>query len=148
MTIQFRVEEIPAQSTYGVRKTVLWPQGPDSLIVVSSDAESTHFGVLDVEGRVVAVASLVPPPANQKQAARIRKVAVLPEFQGRGLGKLLMTTVVSEARSRGLASCVLNARPEAENFYLKCGFHPVGEPFVDPAHQQMRRLYESRFLDA
>jgi len=51
--------------------------------------------------------------------AYISTVAVLPEYQGRGIGRELVRRLTS---GREGIVFVLHARPEVIAFYLKCGF--------------------------
>jgi ribosomal protein S18 acetylase RimI-like enzyme len=53
-----------------------------------------------------------------KQAA-IYEVAVLPEYQGKGVGRILMESVIS--RLQGF-NCILYSNAGKEDFYRKFGF--------------------------
>jgi GNAT superfamily N-acetyltransferase len=61
--------------------------------------------------------------------AQIRFMAVEPDFAGRGFGSRILAELEERARSRGATGIVLNARREAEPFYLKHGYVVAG-----PAH--------------
>jgi GNAT superfamily N-acetyltransferase len=51
---------------------------------------------------------------------------VIPSEVGRGHGRELLTHAVSVARSLGMRGLVIDADPNAENFYVHCGATAVG----------------------
>jgi len=52
--------------------------------------------------------------------AAIYDVVVLPEYQGRGTGRMIMDKIIS---SLPVENIILYAVPGKEGFYKKCGFH-------------------------
>ena len=59
---------------------------------------------------------------------RVHWLAILPEFQGRGLAKPLMTAICGRLRELGHEHVYLStstARPAAIGLYLKFGFEPL-----------------------
>lgn len=58
----------------------------------------------------------------QRLRARIRYMAVAADFQGLGIGRELVTQLLSNARDRAAADCYLHAREEACGFYQAIGF--------------------------
>lgn len=54
-------------------------------------------------------------------------INVLPHWQGRGLGRMLMTALESKLRDQGISGVHLLTSPEASNrnFYEKLGFIPT-----------------------
>ena len=62
---------------------------------------------------------------NWEDLAEVRSLAVLPEVQGKGLGKLLVTACVEEARSLGIPRVyALTYRPD---FFERVGFSKVSK---------------------
>ena len=55
-----------------------------------------------------------------KKLAEIRSLAVLPEFQGRGVGKQLVQACVDRARERNILEVM--AVTSSEDFFRACGF--------------------------
>jgi N-acetylglutamate synthase-like GNAT family acetyltransferase len=51
---------------------------------------------------------------------------VVPSEVGRGYGRELLAHAVNVARSMGLREIVIDADPNAENFYLPCGATVTG----------------------
>lgn len=58
--------------------------------------------------------------------AEVEDFFVAPGFQGRGVGRALMATLLHECRSRGARVIGLDADPFAESLYHRFGFKTVG----------------------
>ncbi|MCG0276351.1 MAG: ribosomal protein S18-alanine N-acetyltransferase [Thermosediminibacteraceae bacterium] len=61
--------------------------------------------------------------------AHVTNVAVLPEYRGKGIGELLMRSLMRIARENGAKAMTLEVRKSnyvAQNLYSKLGFEPVG----------------------
>src|SRR5262245_55678451 len=71
--------------------------------------------------------------------AKIGRMAVLPEFRGRGIGRLVLDYLVGAARRRGARLAYLHAQVPVEGFYQKYGFTPVGDVFEEAGipHRRM-----------
>lgn len=52
---------------------------------------------------------------------------VHPQYVGRGVGKLLLEALESEARARGIHALKLNSTITAKPFYSNRGYHPISE---------------------
>ncbi len=59
-------------------------------------------------------------------AAHVEDVAVRPDWQGRGVGRLLVERCVALARERGAYKVVLDCGEQTESFYGKLGFTRQG----------------------
>ncbi|WP_426996522.1 ribosomal protein S18-alanine N-acetyltransferase [Pseudarthrobacter sp. N5] len=60
--------------------------------------------------------------------ADIQTIAVVPEFEGKGVGSALLTELISESRRRGAADVLLEVRadnPRAQQLYLRFGFEQI-----------------------
>lgn len=64
---------------------------------------------------------------------RVHKIYVLPETQGRGIGKMLIEHAERLARENGSRALSLNVNRynNAQDFYKKIGFEVVGEEDID-----------------
>lgn len=71
--------------------------------------------------------------------AKIGRMAVLPEYRGRGIGRQVLDYLVAAARERGARLAYLHAQVPVEGFYLKYGFRPVGGVFEEAGipHRRM-----------
>lgn len=72
---------------------------------------------------------------------QIGRLAVLPEWRGRGVGSALLGALIDAARIAHHDEVSLHAQVDAIAFYRKHGFEAVGEPFDEAGirHQSMRR---------
>ncbi len=95
------------------------------------DAECMHV-LAEAAGKPIGTGRLL-------RDGRIGRMAVLAEWRGRGVGRMLLEFLVESARQRGHAAVVLHAQVRAIPFYVRCGFRPVGEEFMDAgiAHRTM-----------
>lgn len=133
-------KSINARDTYEVRQAVLWPSKPLDAQGVDTDDKGTHYGVMDEDGKAIAIISVaydVPFPLetaleseqSHRRPARIRKFATLPSSQGRGVGTALISHAISETRRAGFELIWLDARASSASWYRKRGWVDAGEAF-------------------
>ena len=84
---------------------------------------SICFGVYDGE-RQVGFARVV---SDRATFAYLGDVFVIAEYQGRGIGKMLMEAIVAHPELQGLRRWVLATR-DAHGLYEKYGFTPLKHP--------------------
>ena len=82
-----------------------------------------HYTVINGQGKLVGFALVNKNHRNQKGDMRIRLIGT---NKGKGIGRLLMNRIISNARNRGLNTVTLESVPEARGFYNKMGFRPIG----------------------
>ncbi len=82
-------------------------------------ANSTIFAAAFVNDEMVGMGRLLSDGVSD---GCIQDVAVLKEFQGNGIGKAIVQTIVNEALARGIDWIQLIATPGNENFYKSIGF--------------------------
>ena len=91
---------------------------------------------------VVAMADGVPIGTGRLLPdGHIGRMAVLRPWRGLGAGSVLLTGLMEIARALGLRRVMLNAQIQAMPFYLRHGFQPEGEKFLDAGipHRRMWR---------
>jgi predicted GNAT family N-acyltransferase len=71
---------------------------------------------------------------------RIGRIAILPEFRGKKLGDLLIRLLLYRAFQSEADELVIHAQAYISHIYLKFGFQPFGEEFLeaDIPHIAMR----------
>lgn len=96
-----------------------------------------------------AVHDLSRPAEEQVDAfpaVKVGRLAVARDFQGRGIGRELLTLIATEAllqgRRSGVRLLILEAMPEAVPFYEKCGFTLAKE-----TRRERARRNRTMFLD-
>jgi predicted GNAT family N-acyltransferase len=82
-----------------------------------------------LDGRPVATGRLVLGDVDGRP--HIGRVAVLPEYRGRGFGRAVMAGLHDLARKRGATAVTLAAQLHAIGFYQKLGYSVRGEVFLD-----------------
>lgn len=104
---------------------------PRSIEWDGKDSEAGHV-IAELDGEPVGCGRLLPE-------GRIGRLAVLEAYRGRGLGRLMLDALISEARKTGMAGVHLHAQANAIDFYEKAGFVAEGERFLeaDIEHQNM-----------
>lgn len=130
------VRPISAAETRPIRQKVLRPTQTAEELVFPGDDEPTagHFGAF-VGHDLVGVASVYEQgETGQTEAGlwRLRGMAVLPEYRGRGLGVRLFEATADHAIVHGGSTYWCTARVTARDFYLARGMHQVGDEFELP----------------
>lgn len=92
-----------------------------------------HVIARDSEHRPIGTGRLTPEH-------KIGRMAVLPEWRGRGVGEALLLALLDRARAMGLREVSLNAQVGALGFYQRFGFIGYGDRFEEAGiqHQAMR----------
>jgi predicted GNAT family N-acyltransferase len=102
------------------------------------DESSRHVLALNARGGAIGCGRIVPPAADG--SAHIGRMALLPEWRGKGVGSAIMEHLLEYARGQHYALLDLNAQMQAVPFYRRFGFAEVGEVFMDAGipHIRMR----------
>jgi GNAT superfamily N-acetyltransferase len=83
--------------------------------------------------------------ARTAEQIRLLDIALLPRFQNRGVGKILLGRLIEESEGAGLPlrHTVFFYNPQARRFYERLGFTKCGEA-MGGAYIHMERLPASR----
>lgn len=65
--------------------------------------------------------------SNDKNTVKLDNIFILPEFIGKGFGKILMNDFLKNVRQSDINKITLDAEPNAENFYKTFGFKTIGQ---------------------
>ncbi len=97
------------------------------------DPRSRHVIARDLQGRPIGTGRLTPEH-------KIGRMAVLPQWRGRGVGAVMLQRLLEMARGLGYAEVKLHAQTHAMPFYARAGFTPEGDTFMEAGipHQTMR----------
>ncbi len=125
-----------AEGAQKVRQTVfIAEQGvPEALEWDEFDACSRHVLALDADGQPIGTGRLL-------DNGRIGRLAVLPDWRGKGVGTELLRRLLVISRQAGMDRVRLHARAEAASFYARSGFVVDGAEFLEIGlpHVMMRR---------
>ncbi len=94
-----------------------------------NDHISWHF-VAMAESVLIGCVLLVPLDKNQNRGQLIQ-MAVESSWQGKGIGKLLVISLINFAKSNGLKEIEIHSRSEATSFYEQFGFKVYGDEFEE-----------------
>jgi ribosomal protein S18 acetylase RimI-like enzyme len=81
-------------------------------------------------------------PEGEPGEWRVRGMATLPDFRGRGVGSAVLALLLDHARGHGATTVWANVRTPARTLYERAGLEIVGEEFELPdigLHVVMRR---------
>jgi predicted GNAT family N-acyltransferase len=98
------------------------------------DAVSLHVVARDSQDVVIGTGRLLPD-------GHIGRLAVLPNWRGKDVGRALMERLIEEAAKKQLHPLLLHAQVQALGFYEKLGFVAEGPTFMEAGipHRLMRR---------
>ena len=86
--------------------------------------QTRHYLVVEAGGQIVGYAGLmcIEPIAD------VQTIAVVPEYEGKGIGSALLTALIQEGRSRRASDVLLEVRADnarAQELYLRFGFEQI-----------------------
>lgn len=131
-----------------LRKAILHPDGPMERVLYPADGSETaiHVAIISEDGDVMACGSMLMEDESEKESThigRIRGMAVSEKSQGKGLGGIVLESLLAEAKSRKVTKIWCNARTKILNFYLKRGFVSSGDEFITAGGIPHYRLVKS-----
>ncbi len=108
-----------------------------------NDASSWHF-IASEGGKVIGCVVLVRLD-QQASKTQLIQMAVEREFQGQGVGRMLVEHLISFASENRVREIRIHAREDVTAFYERLGFEIVGEPFeeVGIKHRHMLKQLSS-----
>ena len=108
-------------------------EGQDrDLVDISASYSGGCFRVLEKSGRIVGCGGLY---SLDDETGELRKMYVLPERRGRGWGRLLLGSLLDEARRRGMTRVTLESHSSlvaARTLYQSAGFTVVTHEHPTP----------------
>jgi predicted GNAT family N-acyltransferase len=100
------------------------------------DATSRHVVAFDPAGAAIGTGRLLPD-------GHLGRMAVLPDWRGRGVGRALLERLLEIAAAAGQRELALHAQTQAAGFYGRFGFVAEGAEFMEagiPHVKMSRRL--------
>lgn len=94
---------------------------------MEADRNDRHFALILDEGVRACLTIHRLDPGRVK----LRQMAVDSDFQGKGVGRKLVTCVENLLRKEGIKRVELHAREEVIGFYLSLGYQKVGARFKE-----------------
>jgi predicted GNAT family N-acyltransferase len=97
---------------------------PESLEWDGLDEDAIHVLAGDSKGHPIGCGRLLPE-------GKIGRMAVLPEWRGKGVGRAILQTLLEIARGQDMDEVRLSAQVKAIPFYEKAGFTVCSEVYLD-----------------
>ena len=88
------------------------------------DPIAAHFLAVDSNGLAIGTARVIPD-------GHIGRVAVLKDWRGQGVGRVLTEATIEYLRSKSFEEARLNSQVQVVEFYEKLGFKSHGEVFYE-----------------
>ena len=114
--------------------------------MLEGDEKALHFGGT-MGGVLTGVVSVF---ADERDQMRLRKFAILPAFQGQGIGSALIQHVIEYSKPTPTPTPTpilwCDVRLAAIPFYKKQGFEEEGKVFVKSGQSYIRMSCRSRDL--
>ena len=131
--MNYTIKQIKAEETYAIRHPVLREGKPiDSCKFNGDDLLTTfHLGLFTDE-KLVGVGSFLQNKNNllvDDNQFQLRGMAILKPFQRKKFGQILLEYAESELKKQQITLLWCHARETATNFYKKCGYQIIGNPF-------------------
>ena len=102
------------------------------------------FFVVEIGGRVLGGGGIGPLAGADADICELRKMYLLPELRGRGLGEKMLRRCLDAARERGYRRCyleTLTVMEPAQKLYVKSGFRLLHEALGATGHSGCNRFY-------
>ena len=133
------VRPVAVEDTRGLRQQVLRPHQSASELASHEPPDTFAVGVF--EGDQLVAVGLIGREGEPGEW-RVRGMATLPGFRGRGAGSAVLEALLDHARRRGGTSVWCNVRTPARTLYERAGLQVASEEFELPQigpHVVMRR---------
>lgn len=148
--IEGRVVEVDVADTYALRRHVLRRGTPTDNVNLDADRwpGTRHLAIRDRNGVVIATSTWGErecPLRPGVRAVQLRAMAVHDDYQGQGLGGVLVDAGYAFATDLGVGIVWANARDTALSFYASKGLDVEGDGFITedtriPHHVVMRQF--------
>ncbi len=110
-------------------KVLLRPIGIPDFGWEMNDKKSWHFVAMDKLELIGCV--LLVPLNKEKSKGQLIQMAVESTWQGKGVGKLLVQSLIAFASALGIKEIEIHSRAEVTTFYEQLGFQVYGDEFEE-----------------
>lgn len=91
------------------------------------DESATHV-LLTINGNPAATGRVFP---KEDGVYILGRIAVLPQYRGRDLGRILVGKLEEVAKLNNARTAVLSAQVRVKEFYEKMGYITIGDSYLD-----------------
>jgi len=118
---------------YSAELLALWR---DELTITPEKIAASAVLVAERSGTLVGMAAI----AGDGEEVELADLWVDPDAMGSGIGRRLFERALAVARDRGALRVVLDADPNAEDFYLHLGARRIGMVASQPVGRELPRM--------
>ncbi len=111
------------KSYWGYEKEQL-EKWKDDLTITTDYIKNNETYKLIIENKIIGYYSILK---TSKDEIKLDNIFILPEYIGKGYGKVLMIDCINKVRKLSVKTIVLDSEPNAEKFYTKLGFEVCGQ---------------------
>ena len=133
---------MPEYGAVGEGYSIMDPE-VDAMSEAYAGDDAAYFVAL-LDGRVMGGAGIGPLLGGPSDVCELKKMYVLREARGRGLGRQLMERSLEAARRAGYRRCYLETlehMTEARGLYESRGFRPLDAPMGSTGHSGCNGWY-------
>jgi putative acetyltransferase len=115
----------------------------DTMFEAYSGPRASYF-VVEHAGRIVAGGGVAQLAQGPHEVCELKKMYMLREARGQGIGARLLATCLEAAKAHGFAQCyleTLDTMRAARKLYEKNGFQPLTGPMGNTGHFGCDRWY-------
>lgn len=129
----YNIARITSKETHLVRHPVLRKDKPITTCIFEGDDDETtiHLGLF-IKKELVSVCSFFKnnhASILEENQYQLRGMAVLDKYQGKGVGKVILSYGENIIKNKNTKIIWCNAREIAVPFYDKSGYKIIGNPF-------------------
>lgn len=98
------------------------------------DKDAIHLLAINFSDEAIGCARIL-------KKGRIGRMAVMPDWRGKGLGTALLDEAIKICKSLGIQTVAISSQTHAIKFYEKAGFSVTSEAYIDANiwHVDMQR---------
>jgi N-acetylglutamate synthase-like GNAT family acetyltransferase len=129
MSVRLALTQHDLESCFRIRYEILrkpWNQ-PVGSERDEQEADAWHLLAEKADGRALGTARL---QRLYPQTGQLRYMAIVQDFQGKGIGKMIIQKAEAIALENGMVRLFLQARENAVPFYLANGYRIIEKTFL------------------
>jgi len=106
------------------------------------DKDQDAWHVTLYQGRTLASYARVFEIDSTLGIVQIGRVITAKKYRRKGLATFVMRSAMDQARRMGARQIVLEAQTYAIPFYERCGFHTIGEEFLEDGIPHKKMIFD------
>ena len=117
------------QGVYDLREAIL--RQPIGLSLANEDLSKDKEDIILAASQNGSIIGCLMLQHKDDDAIKFRQMAVAEQYQGKGIGNLLIAAGEKLSREKGYRKVILHARASASGFYLSSGYKITSDLFTE-----------------